>query len=83
MATFQSIFFLIFGIGLVGVAWRSLSTGWLPCGPNGFKGRLQIEREAQPLFYWVLFASYTAAGLALTVFAVRLLAGWAAPLPLR
>lgn len=82
MAIFQGILFLILGGGLLLVAWRSLKTGWLPCGPNGLKGRLEFTREHQPLRYWLMFALYGVGGLWLLVFALRLLAGVAEPLPL-
>jgi hypothetical protein len=83
MATFQGLLLLFFGIGLLVVDYRSLSRGWLPCGPNGFKGRLEFRRSEQPLLYWLLFTVYGAAGAYLTVFAVRVLLGSVEPLPLR
>lgn len=83
MAAFQGLLFLFFGLGLLVVVYRSLDTGWLPCGPNGFKGRLELKRNAQPLGYWLMFAGYGVAGLWLLSFALRLLAGQAEPLPLR
>ena len=82
MATFQGILFLAFGIGLLFVDWRSLKTGWLPCGPNGFKGRLEFKRDDQPLAYWLMFVLYGTSGISLTIFSLRLLAGVAEPLPL-
>jgi len=83
MTIFQGVLFLFFGVGLLVVNYRALDSGWLPCGPNGIKGRLELNRQAQPLGFWLMFLVYTAGGLALIVYAVRLLAGWAAPLPLQ
>ena len=71
------------GIGILLIVYQSLSRGWLPFGPNGFKGRLEFRRDEQPQVFWLLFVLYAAAGVALTVFALRLLAGSAAPLPLQ
>ena len=82
MATFQGLLFLFFGIGLLLVDYQSLSRGWLPCGPKGFSGRLEFRRNEQPFLFWLMFVLYGAAGVALTIFAVRLLFGAAAPLPL-
>ena len=82
MATFQGLLFRFFGIGLLLVDYQSLSRGWLPCGPKGFSGRLEFRRNEQPFLFWLMFVLYGAAGVALTIFAVRLLFGAAAPLPL-
>jgi hypothetical protein len=82
MATFQGLLFLFFGIGLLLVDYQSLSRGWLPCGPKGFSGRLEFRRDQQPFLFWLMFLVYGVAGIALTVFAVLLLLGRAAPLPL-
>jgi|GEM_PF-804791 len=83
MALFQGLFFLVLGLGLVFVAWGSLRTGWLPFGPKGLTQPLRAQRADQPLFFWLVFAGYVLAGLWLTVFALRLLAGSADPLPLQ
>lgn len=82
MAIFQGLLIIVFGIGLVGIAIQSLSTGWLPCGPNGLKGRLEFRRERQPLGYWTMFVVYGGGGLWLGIFGLRLLLGSAEPLPL-
>jgi len=83
MTIFQGVLFLFFGVGLLIVNYRALSSGWLPCGPNGLKGRLEVQRQIHPLAFWLVFVVYTAGGLALMIYAIRLLAGWALPLPLR
>lgn len=83
MVAFQGIFFLVLGIGLLAVDWQSLSKGWLPCGPNGLKGRREFHRADEPLGYWVMFLLYAAGGVTMIVFALRLFAGHAEPLPLQ
>jgi len=83
MAVIQGLLFLFFGVGLLIMDWQSLAKGWLPCGPNGLKGRLEFRRDEQPLAFWLMFAVYGAGGMWLTVFALRLLAGNAEPLPLQ
>lgn len=83
MALFQAIFFLLLGLGLLLVDYQSLRRGWLPCGPNGLQGRLEFHRDRQPVRYWLMFMLYGSAGVALILFALRLLIGAADPLPLR
>lgn len=82
MAIVQGLVFLFFGVGLLLVDYQSLSRGWLPCGPKGFSGRLEFRKNEQPALFWLMFLVYGAAGIALIVFAVRLLLGNAEPLPL-
>lgn len=82
MATVQGLVFLFFGIGLLVIDWQSLEKGWLPCGTNGLKGRLEFHRAEQPAAYWLMFVVYGAGGLWLVGFALRLLFGLAEPLPL-
>jgi len=83
MAIFQGAMFLFCGIGLLIMDWRSLKTGWLPCGPNGLKGRFEFTRDAQPLGYWLMIVLYGAGGVWLVIFLLRLLARVVEPLPLR
>jgi hypothetical protein len=83
MALFQGLFFLILGVGLLLMDYQSLSKGWLPCGPKGLRGRLELRKDQQPLLFWLLFVLYATAGIALTTLALRLVAGMATPLPLR
>jgi len=82
MAIVQGLLLLSFGVGLLVMDWRSLKSGWLPCGPNGLKGRLEFTRSGQPIGYWIMFLLYGAAGLWLLQFSLRLLGGHAEPLPL-
>jgi len=82
MAILQGALFLFFGVGLLVMVWRSLESGWLPCGPSGLKGRLEFTRDGQPLGYWVMFVLYAVGGAWLVLFSLRLLAGQAEPLPL-
>jgi hypothetical protein len=82
MAIFQGALFLILGLGLLIVDYRSLDTGWLPCGPKGLKGRLEFRRDRQPIGFWLMFIGYGIGGLWLFSFSLRLLVGQAEPLPL-
>lgn len=82
MAIFQGAIFLFLGAGLLIMDWRSLRSGWLPCGPNGMKGRLELTRDGRPLGYWLLFVVYGLGGAWLVILSLRLLAGAAEPLPL-
>jgi hypothetical protein len=77
------LLFLFFGIGLLVVDYQSLTKGWLPCGPNGLKGRLEFHRDTETVRYWLMFLVYGIAGLWMTGFAIRLLIGHAEPLPLQ
>ena len=83
MAWLQGLFFLVLGVGLLAVTWQSLGSGWLPFGPKGLRGRVELHRERQPVGYWLAFALYGAGGAVLTLFALGLLLGSASPLPLR
>ncbi|MGV8823778.1 hypothetical protein [Methylibium petroleiphilum] len=83
MSIFQGLLFLLLGAGLLRVDYRALRSGSLPCGPNGFKGRLAFSKSEQPVRFWMMFVLYGAGGLWLLAFALRLLAGQTAPLPLR
>jgi hypothetical protein len=83
MSLFQGLLFLILGVGLLIMDYRSLSTGWLPYGPKGLSGRLELRKDQQPLVFWLLFVLYAVAGIALATFALRLLVGIATPLPFR
>lgn len=81
MIAFQGILFLFFGVGLLLMDYRALSSGWLPCGPKGLKGRLEFKKNAQPVGFWLMFILYGAAGIWLVIFALRLFAGQVDPLP--
>ena len=82
MALFQGLLLLFFGIGLLIVDYQSLQKGWLPCGPNGRKGRLEFRKDEQPFAYWLMFVLYGAGGLWLLALAIRILTGQIEPLPL-
>jgi hypothetical protein len=83
VAMVQAAFFLIFGVGLLGVDFQSLGKGVLPCGARGLQGKTEFSRKDQPVLYWLMFAVYGAGGLWLIIHAVRLLSGTAPPLPVR
>jgi hypothetical protein len=83
MRLFQGLLFLFFGVGLLLVAYQSLARGWLPFGSRGLSGRLEFRRSENPFLYWLAFALYIAAGLALAIYSIRVLAGIAPLLKLR
>ncbi len=83
MAIFQGLLFLFFGAGLLLLDYQALQRGWLPCGPNGLKGRLEFRKDEQPVGFWLMFVLYAAGGLWLLVFALRLFTGLSEPLPLQ
>jgi len=66
---------------LVFIAHQGLSRGWLPFGRKGFFRRIEVRRSEHPFFYWLLFVLYGAGGVASMIFALMLLMGHAAPLP--
>lgn len=83
MALFQGVLLMILGAGVVGVAYRSLSTGWLPCGPDGKGGRLEFHRDRQPLRYWLMFLVYGLGGAWVAGYGLLILSGQVEPLPLQ
>ena len=74
MTILQSGFFFVLGIGLLLMNYRSLDTGWLPCGSNGLKGRFELRRDEHPAGYWLVFCAYGAVGLGLLAYGLSLLA---------
>ena len=82
MALFQGSLLLVLGYGLLIVVYQSLAKGWLPCGPNGFNGRVEFRMDEQPLRYWLMFAVYCAGGLWCVFTAFGVLSGHLEPLPL-
>jgi hypothetical protein len=82
VALAQAALFLVFGIGLLVVDYRALTTGWLPCG-RGLTGRLELRKSERPLAFWAMFTVYGAGGVWLAVLALQLLAGRVEPLPLQ
>lgn len=82
MALFQGLFLSLIGLGLLAVTYQSLERGWLPCGPNGLRGRVEVRRRTQPIGYWVLFALYALFGLWVLRLGVGVLFGSIEPLPL-
>ncbi len=81
MVIFQGIFFLLLGTGLLAIDYFALHNGWLPCGSNGVR-KLVFRKNEQPFGFWFMFIVYGAAGISLVIFSLRLLAGYAEPLPL-
>jgi len=83
MRWLQGMFFLVFGVGLILVALQGAKRGWLPNGPNGFKQGEGVRRSESPAAFWFFFLLYCGGGAALAIYALRLLAGNAVPLPLK
>ena len=83
MALFQSLFFLVFGVGLVLVALQGAKRGWLPNGPNGFKQGEGVRKSDSPVAFWFFFSLYCGGGVVLAIYALRLIFGSAASLPLK
>ncbi len=83
MTVFQGLFFLVFGVGLILVALQGAQRGWLPNGPNGFKQGEGVRKSESPVAFWFFFLLYGGGGVALTIYAVRLMVGSAGPLPLK
>ena len=83
MPHIQGWFLLVMGVGLVAVAVQGIFRGWLPNGPNGFKRGEGVSRDSQPLGFWFFFSVYFAGGAAVAIYALLLLTGHAAPMPLR
>jgi len=79
MALLQGAIFLFFGVGLLIIDYRALRGGEIPVW--GF-GETRVSRRERPVYFWSAFALYGAGGVVLTIYAVRLLAGLTAPLPL-
>lgn len=83
MAQFQGLFLLVLGVGVVLVALQGARRGWLPNGPNGFKQGKGVSRSDAPLGFWFFFLLYFGGGTAVAIYALRILFGSAAPLPLQ
>jgi len=79
MAALQGVIFLFFGVGLLIIDWRALRDASIPVW--GF-GESRARRRERPVRFWLAFVLYGAGGVVLTIYASRLLAGLAAPLPL-
>ena len=72
-------FFLIFGIGIAAVAVQGVGRGWLPNGPKGLQQGEGVSREGNPLGFWFFFLLYFGGGIALTIYAIRILLGHVPP----
>lgn len=82
MTLFQGLLLATLGYGLLAVVYRSLSTGWLPFGRNGFKGRLELHRATQPFAYWSAYTFYSGFGVWAVFLGLGILMGRLEPLPL-
>ncbi len=83
MAWFQGLFLLVGGVILMGGACQGLSRGCLPFGSNDFRGRLDLQKDTQPLGFWAAFCLYALGALGITLYGLLILGGVCPPLPLR
>ena len=68
--------FLLVLVGLVLVALRGLSTGWLPARRVGWRaGIVAFHRAKQPIGFWFFFLLYVAIGAWFIFFALCLPGG--------
>ncbi len=81
MVLFQGLILLVLGYGTLAVAYRSLTHGWLPFGPNGLKGRVEFRMADQPFAYWMAFTFYCGLGVWCVTLAFGVLSGEMEPLP--
>lgn len=79
MALLQGAIFLFFGVGLMVIDYRALRDGSIPVWGLG---ETRAHRGGRPVRFWLAFVLYGAGGVVLTIYALRLLAGLNAPLPL-
>lgn len=73
---------LIFGGGILAVAWQGHCHGLLPAG-SSLWGRHMVSREANFFAFYVLLVMYYAAGMALAVWGLLCLLGMAPPMSWR
>jgi len=72
----KAVFLLVLGVGLVLVALRGLSTGWLPARRVGWRaGIVAFHRATQPIGFWFFFLLYVAIGAWFIFFALCLPGG--------
>ena len=83
MALFQGVMLLVLGYGMLGIAYQSLTWGWLPFGPKGVSGRVELHKDTQPLGFWTAFTLYCGFGVWCVLLAFSVLSGRLEPLPLR
>ena len=79
----SALVLLLFGGGILAVAWHGYRVGALPAGPNFFRGRWMPNRRDNPFAFHFFLLMYLGAGMALAVWGLLALVGMAPPLPLR
>lgn len=77
-----SLFLIVFGAGVLAVAYRGHRTGELPAG-SSFLRAYRPSREEAPLAFHFFLALYFSGGMALVVWGLLALIGLAPPLALR
>jgi hypothetical protein len=74
---------LVFGVGVLAVAWQGCRRGELPAGSNFLRGTYTPTREDSPLAFHAFLVLYLCGGVALAAWGLLMLSGMAAPLELR
>jgi hypothetical protein len=82
-ALLGGLILLVFGIGVLAVAWQGYRRGELPAGSNFLNGSYKPTREDSPLAFHVFLALYLCGGIALAAWGLLMVFGVAAPLKLR
>lgn len=73
---------LVFGGGILAVAWHGYRDGVLPAGSNFLRGRWMPRRTRNPFAFHFFLALYFSGGMALAVWGLLALLGMAPPLSL-
>ena len=79
----SAIVLLVFGAGILAVAWHGYRDGVLPAGPNFLRGRWMPSRANNPIAFHFFLALYFTGGMAVAVWGLLALVGMAPPLRLQ
>jgi hypothetical protein len=83
MQFFEGVLLLIFGVGILVIAWRGWRDGEIPAGSNFFEGNYKPSREKEPNAFYFFLILYVLGGCVLTLLALSILFGLTPPLKLR
>jgi hypothetical protein len=76
-----TVFLFVFGFGLLGVAYQAHRSGEIPAGSKGLKP-FRPSRTQNPFAFYFFLTLYIAAGSALLMWGILVVAGVAQPLAL-
>jgi hypothetical protein len=79
----SALVLLVFGGGILAVAWHGYCDGVLPAGPNFLRGRWMPSRANNPVAFHFFVTLYFVGGMALAVWGLLALVGMAPPLRLQ